>query len=62
MALAPWAALGGGNFKSEEQRKNTDGRKLGGPSEADLKVSVVLEKIAKAKNTLITSVAMAYVM
>ena len=35
---------------------------MGGASEADVKVSRVLEKIAKAKDTLITSVAIAYVM
>lgn len=64
MALAPWGALGGGNFKSEEQRKSGEGRKMEGmgPSETDLKVSKVLEKIASAKGSLITSVALAYVM
>lgn len=61
MALAPWASLGGGNFKTEEQRKSTEGRQMGGASEADLKVSVVLEKIAKQKKTIMTSVALAYV-
>lgn len=62
MALAPWGALGGGKFKTEAQRKEGEGRKLGEPSEAQIKVSEVLEKIAKRKNTIITSVALAYVM
>jgi len=64
MALAPWGALGGGNFKTEEQRKSGEGRNIQGmgASETDIKVSKVLEKIANAKSTLITSVAMAYVM
>ena len=62
MGLAPWGALGGGNFKSDEARKSTEGRKMGEVSEADIAVSKVLEKIAKAKGTAITSVALAYVM
>lgn len=62
MGIAPWNALGGGNFKTEEQRKSTEGRQLGGPSEQDIKVSAALEKIAKKKGTVITSVALAYVM
>jgi aryl-alcohol dehydrogenase-like predicted oxidoreductase len=63
MALAPWGALGQGMFKSEEQRKKTEGQgRAIKPSEAELKLSATLETIAKRKNTLITSVAMAYVM
>lgn len=61
MALAPWGALGGGNFKTEEQRKAQEGRKVQ-PSEEQVKVSKVLEAIANRKNTIITSVAIAYVM
>ena len=40
MAIAPWGALGGGNFKTEEQRKEP-GRNFPGftPSESDIKVS-----------------------
>lgn len=58
MGLAPWGALGGGNFKTEEQRKSTEGRNMGGmgPSEVDFKVSKVLEKVANAHNTIMTSV------
>ncbi|KAI8628300.1 aldo/keto reductase [Xylariaceae sp. FL1651] len=61
MGLCPWGALGGGNFKTEEQRKSKEGR-ASQPSEADIKVSKALEAVAKRKNTIITSVAQAYVM
>ncbi|KAM0282667.1 hypothetical protein ACHAQH_002864 [Verticillium albo-atrum] len=61
MGLAPWGALGGGAFKTEEQRKSQEGRKVEA-SEAQIKTSQALEKIAKRKNTIITSVALAYVM
>ncbi|KAA6407605.1 MAG: norsolorinic acid reductase [Lasallia pustulata] len=62
MGLAPWGALGGGNFKTEEERKKSEGRKMRGPSDNEIKISEVLEKIAKEKGTVITSVALAYVM
>ncbi len=61
MALAPWGSLGGGNFKTEEQRKKLEGRQVK-PSEDQIKISNVLEAIAKRKSTIITSVALAYVM
>ena len=61
MGLAPWGALGGGKFKSDEDRKSTEGRNRGEASEAQIAVTKVLEKIAKAKGTAITSVALAYV-
>ncbi|EKD21715.1 uncharacterized protein L3040_004937 [Drepanopeziza brunnea f. sp. 'multigermtubi'] len=63
MGLAPWGALGGGHFKSDAQRNGGDSaRKFGEVSDAAKKISKVLEKIAEAKNTQITSVALAYVM
>lgn len=62
MGIAPWGALGGGAFKTEEQRKSTEGRASGPANEAQIKTSKVLESIAKEKGTLITSVALAYVM
>jgi len=62
MALAPWGALGGGNFKSDEQRSRNEGRKMVSPSDKHIRVSKKLEEIANAKGTLITSVALAYVM
>jgi len=67
MALCPWSALGGGNFKSEEDRKLKEqnqhgGRNFGAASEKYIQVSAALEKVAKKHSTLITSVALAYVM
>lgn len=65
MALAPWGALGGGGFKTKEQRESGEGRKnfvrvaFTGKEE---KASIVLEEIANKRGTLLTSVALAYVM
>lgn len=56
MALAPWGALGGGNFKTEEQRNSGEGRKMRPASEKDIQISKALEKIANEKGTIITSV------
>jgi hypothetical protein len=62
MALAPWGALGGGAFKTAEQRRaNADGRQVK-PSEKQIKISEAIEAVAKRKNTIITSIALAYVM
>lgn len=62
MGFCPWGALGGGSFKSEEQRKAAnEGRKIP-ERETAVKVSKVLEGIAQKKGTLITSIALAYVM
>ncbi|KAM4060383.1 aldo/keto reductase family protein [Hirsutella rhossiliensis] len=61
MGLAPWGALGGGKFKSEEQRKSSEGRQTD-YAEVDIKASQALEAVAKRKNTAITSIALAYVM
>lgn len=57
MGIAPWGALGGGDFKTEEQRKGSEGRKTGGASEQAIAVSKVLESIANKKGTLLTSIA-----
>lgn len=63
MSLAPWGALGGGYFKPKEQIGKDGGRNLPHvKSNHAEQVSEVLEKIAKRKVTLITSVALAYVM
>jgi len=66
MGFAPWGALGGGAFKTEEARKKGEGRNFGAMgrsiSENSIKVSKVLEKIANEKKTALTSVALAYVM
>lgn len=62
MALCPWGAAGGGNFKTEEQRNSNEGRKTASASEAEIKVSKALEEIAKRKGSIITGIALAYVM
>lgn len=63
MGIAPWGALGGGFFKTKEQREKKGGRDYGTPpKEKDIKMSEVLEKIADQKETAITSTALAYVM
>lgn len=66
MGLCPWGALGGGAFKTAEQReelaKSGDTGRDVKPREADLAVSKALEVVAKRHNTVITSVALAYVM
>lgn len=62
MGLAPWGTLGGGNFKTDEQRKAGEGRKMSPATERQLKVSRALENIARRKGTLLTSVALAYIM
>lgn len=61
MALAPWGTLGGGAFKTEEQRRAQQGRRVEA-SANDIAVSRALEAVAARKNTLLTSVALAYVM
>lgn len=65
MAVAPWGALGGGHFLSDEARRakerDKSGRQMGAATDKAIKVSKVLEEIANAKGTLITSVALAYV-
>lgn len=62
MGLTPWGALGGGNFKTEEQLQSEDRRKFAPQSERQEKLSAVLESIATKKGTKLTSVALAYVM
>ncbi|KAK4060451.1 uncharacterized protein Triagg1_10770 [Trichoderma aggressivum f. europaeum] len=61
MGLAPWGALGAGRFKTEEQRNAPGGRNVAA-TEEEIKVSKVLETVATRKNSIITSVALAYVM
>ncbi|KAJ5312735.1 hypothetical protein PENANT_c007G02185 [Penicillium antarcticum] len=66
MGLAPWGSLGGGAFKTEAQREELSksgnpGRQVP-PSATDIAVSKVLEAVAARHGTVITSVALAYVM
>jgi len=71
MGIAPWGALGGGAFKTQEHRQAMEkegdkGRSMGPPSPeraaAIAAVVPVLDKIAKEIGYSITSVALAYVM
>ena len=63
MSLAPWGALGGGHFKPKDQI-GKDGGRITTVTKANNSDQVfeVLEKMAKRKNTLVTSIALAYVM
>ena len=65
MALAPWGVLGGGAFKSKATREKgaQEGRKKP-PTEAQIKISDVMEDIAgrKGDGVSLTSIALAYVM
>jgi aryl-alcohol dehydrogenase-like predicted oxidoreductase len=68
MGIAPWGALGSGNFKTKAQREEMEkagdtGRNMPGfGNPADAAVTDVLEKLAKAKGHSITGIALAYVM
>jgi len=62
MGVAPWGALGGGNFKTMEQRESADKRNMMPPTEKQLKLSEALEAIARRKDTILTSGALAFVM
>ena len=66
MGIVPWGVLGGGSFKTEEQHarqvEEGQGRGLEPQSESLKAVVRVLNGIAKRKGTLLTSVALAYVM
>lgn len=61
MGLAPWGALGSGMFKTEEQRQKGDQARAVNPKDHEVKISRALEAVAKRKNTIITSIAQAYV-
>jgi len=69
MGLAIWGSLGGGRFKTEEQIKEQEksgdkGRALyhGPITDTEKAVIKVLDKLAKAKGTTITGIALSYVM
>ncbi|KAL0263403.1 hypothetical protein SLS55_002383 [Diplodia seriata] len=63
MALAPWNALGGGLFKTEEElAKQEEGRKMFPPREKDKKVAAALDVLAKPRGVHRTAIALAYVM
>lgn len=65
MAIVPWAALGGGQLLSAEQRqKLKDDEMTAGRqkqiSEKNVRVSEALEKIAAAKKSTLQAIALAY--
>lgn len=64
MSLAPYGVLGQGRFQSQkvyqEREKHNPGRNFIPLSEADKKISNVLETIAGRKGTQVTSIALAY--
>jgi aryl-alcohol dehydrogenase-like predicted oxidoreductase len=70
LGICPWGALGGGKFKTEEQRqeikekgesvRNVDMR--GGIDEKCKALNLVLAKLAKEKGTTLTGIALSYVM
>jgi aryl-alcohol dehydrogenase-like predicted oxidoreductase len=65
MALLPYGVLGQGRFQTEvvlkEREKENPGRK-GKPNSVERRVCRIMEDLAIAKNTTLTSVALAYVM
>lgn len=61
MGIMPFGSLGGGKFKTREQRHAPNVRILQA-SEDEVRVSKVLEEIATRKNIAITSVALAYIL
>ena len=64
LAIAPWGAIGQGRFQRKADfGKSKDGRSAVKLSEAEIKVSEALEKVADdLKVDSITAVALAYVM
>jgi aryl-alcohol dehydrogenase-like predicted oxidoreductase len=70
LTIVPWGALGGGKFKTESQiaelkKRNEQGRlQFQPPSDADTRITAVLEKLANARGPEIgvTGIALAYVM
>lgn len=68
MALAPWGALGGGYFKTDGERIQTQETKNAGrnipvmDTSNHKKVGKVLEEIGRIKGVPMTSVALAYLL
>ncbi|KAI4253650.1 MAG: hypothetical protein L6R42_007501 [Xanthoria sp. 1 TBL-2021] len=63
MSMAPWGALGGGYFKPSTQIEKDGGRNLAtATAKHAAAVTEMLEKVAKRKETAVTSVGLAYVM
>lgn len=65
MGLAPWGAIGRGMLKKPEEYDdpNREGRKMMAKQpDKYIRISKKLDEIAQKKKTIITSVALAYVM
>ncbi|KAH6716978.1 NADP-dependent oxidoreductase domain-containing protein [Leptodontidium sp. MPI-SDFR-AT-0119] len=64
MGIAPWGVLGSGDFKTPDQREKDagEGRKMFPPEEKNALVAGKLDEIARRKGTVLTSVALAYIM
>ncbi|RHZ43326.1 aldo/keto reductase [Aspergillus thermomutatus] len=64
MAIAPWAPLGQGKFKSAKARQEGEqgSARASAVNEHDIKVSEALEKIANQKKTNLHAIALAYVL
>ena len=62
LALAPWGVLGRGQFRSASEFDNEAARKVSGQDDKHRRVAEKLDQLAKKKNTLPTSIALAYVM
>ena len=60
MGIAPWAALGGGHFKTKEMRAKDSARTMRiAPAPSTEKIIAKLDEIANRKNTMLTSIALA---
>ncbi|KAL2813102.1 NADP-dependent oxidoreductase domain-containing protein [Aspergillus granulosus] len=63
MGIAPWGVLSGGKLKSAEARQLTSGgRSDGDMTEDEIRVSDILDEIAKSKNASIQAVVLAYLL
>ncbi|RDW56705.1 norsolorinic acid reductase-2 [Coleophoma cylindrospora] len=62
MAIVPWGVLGSGQFKTKAQQEaNSEGRKAFPNWEQNIKITEKLAAVAKAKETVLTSIALAYI-
>ncbi len=61
LGIAPWGVLGRGQFRSADEYTR-EGRKMGPQDETHRRMSTKLNELAHKKNTLPTSIALAYVM
>ncbi len=61
LAITPWGVLGRGQFRSADDYARV-GRKMGPQDETHRRMLAILNDLAEKKNTLPTSIALAYVM